>query len=112
DDGKTAEELTGRLNANGEYEYVIRRVTQNIVLKFGPEFATDNALIDDNRVVWSHNNTIYFRVAKEDIASIYSIAGQLVKRIELPEGDYSVPMERGVYVVTLKDGSVHKVILK
>ena len=110
-DGKE-EELVCKLNANGEYEYVIRKVTQNIVLTIGPDFASvDNAIID-GRAVWSHNNTIYIRVEKEDIASIYSIAGQLVKRIELPEGDTPVPMERGVYIVTLIDGSVHKVILK
>lgn len=107
------EELFGTLNANGEYEYVIRKVQQNIVLKFGPGFASvDNTSIIDGKAVWSYGNTIYIRVEKEDIASIYSIAGQLVKRIELPEGDTSVPMERGVYIVTLKDGSVHKVILK
>lgn len=106
------EELIGTKNANGEYEYVIRKVQQNIVLKFGPDYATDNIEIVDGKAVWSHGNTIYIRVEKEDIASIYSIAGQLVKRIELSEGSISIPMTRGVYVITLKDGSVHKVILK
>ncbi|MFC2376140.1 MAG: hypothetical protein ACFNPV_10855 [Corynebacterium matruchotii] len=35
-----------------------------------------------------------------------------MKRVDLPEGDTSIPMSRGAYVVTLKDGSVHKVIVK
>ena len=109
-DGKQ-EELAGKLNANGEYEYTIRQVTQNIVLTIGPDFATSNGLVDGT-AVWSHDNTIYIKVEKEDIASIYSVAGQLVKRIDLPQGSTPVSMERGVYIVTLKDGSIHKVILK
>ncbi|MDR2919152.1 MAG: T9SS type A sorting domain-containing protein [Tannerella sp.] len=106
------EELTGTKNANGEYEYVIYHIFENIELTFGPDFATDNIEIVDGTAVWSHGNTIYIKVEKEDIASIYSIAGQLVKRIELSEGSTSIPMERGVYIVTLKDGSIHKVIIK
>ena len=34
------------------------------------------------------------------------------QRVDLPEGDTSIPMSRGAYVITLKDGSVHKVIVK
>ena len=37
---------------------------------------------------------------------------QLVRKVDLPEGDTSIPMSRGAYVITLKDGSVHKVIVK
>lgn len=106
------EELLGTLNANGEYEYVIQKVSQNIVLTFGPGFVVNNASVIGGTSVWSHNNTIYIRVAEGDVASIYSIAGQMVKRIELSEGDTPVAVERGVYLVTLKDGSVHKVIVK
>ena len=104
------EVLEGKKNSNGEYEYVIRQVTQNIVLKFGPDYVANMSV--NGTAVWSHGETIYIRVEREDIASIYSVAGQLVKRVELPEGDTPIPMQRGVYVVTLKDGSVHKVIVK
>lgn len=105
------EELVGTLNAAGEYEYVIRRVTQNIVLTFSAG-SVDNASVMGGTAVWSHDNTIYIRVAQADAASIYSIAGRLVKRIELPAGDTPVPVERGVYIVTLKDGLRYKVVVK
>ncbi|MGP1421917.1 MAG: hypothetical protein ACTTKI_10105, partial [Tannerella sp.] len=104
------EVLEGKKNANGEYEYVITDVTQHIVLTFGPDYVANMSI--DGTAVWSHGETIYIRVEREDIASIYSVAGQLVKRIELPEGDTPIPMQRGAYVVTLKDGTVHKVIVK
>ena len=109
-DGKTEEILEGKKNANGEYEYVIPQVTQHIVLKFGPDHVANMSI--EGTAIWSHGETIYIRVERKDIASIYSVAGQLVRRIELSEGDTSVPMQRGVYVVTLKDGTVHKVIVK
>jgi len=109
------EEIFGTKNANGEYEYVIQQVRTNITLTIGPDCASENPNANDNvdgEIVWSHNNTIYIKVDREDIASIYSVAGQLIKRVDLPEGTYSTDLERGVYIVTLKDGSVHKVILK
>jgi hypothetical protein len=111
-DGVPEAELVGAQNENGEYEYVIRDVRENIFLSIGPGFASANGSIDEENTVWSHNNKLYIKVERADIASIYSIAGQLVKRIEVPEGNTSVPMARGVYVITLKDGAVHKVIVK
>jgi hypothetical protein len=30
----------------------------------------------------------------------------------VPEGNTAVPMRGGVYIVTLKDGSVHKIIIQ
>jgi hypothetical protein len=104
------EVLTGTLNANGEYEYIIHQVTKHIEVLFGPDFQANESV--DGVAVWSHNEKLYIKVPREDIASIYSITGQLVKRIEVPEGNTTVPMIRGVYVVTLKDRSVHKVIIK
>jgi hypothetical protein len=109
------DELVGRRNLNGEYEYVIRDVREDIQLSIGPGFASDLASSNgsvDGPAIWSHNNLLYIKVDREDIASIYSIAGQLVKRVEIPEGNTSIPMERGVYVITLKDGAIHKIIIK
>ncbi|MDR1332486.1 MAG: hypothetical protein LBK07_10345, partial [Tannerella sp.] len=105
------EEVVGHQNENGEYEYTIYQISKDIVLTFGPEFA-DADMPEDGAAVWSHNESVYIRVNRDDIASIYSIAGQLIRRIEVSEGDTSVPMVHGLYIVTLKDGSVHKVIVK
>ena len=105
------EVLNGVKNANGEYEYIVPSVQQEVTLTFGPDVVA-NELLTAGTAVWSHGEKIYIRVERADIASIYSVAGQLVKRVDLPEGDTSIPMSRGAYVITLKDGSVHKVIVK
>ena len=104
------EMLTGTKNANGEYEYVVPNVQQDITLSIGPDYVSNQLLA--GTAVWSHGEMIYIRVDCADIASIYSVAGQLVRKVDLPEGDTSIPMSRGAYVITLKDGSVHKVIVK
>ena len=105
------EVLNGVKNANGEYEYVILNIQQEVTLTFGPDVVS-NELLTAGPAVWSHGEMIYIRVDRADIASIYSVAGQLVRKVDLPEGDTSIPMSRGAYVITLKDGSVHKVIVK
>lgn len=102
--------LTGTKNANGEYEYIVPNVQQDITLSIGPDYVSNQLLA--GTAVWSHGEMIYIRVDRADIASIYSVAGQLVRKVDLPEGDTSIPMSRGAYVITLKDGSVHKVIVK
>ena len=104
------EMLTGTKNANGEYEYIVPNVQQEITLSIGPDYVSNQLLA--GTAVWSHGEMIYIRVDRADIASIYSVAGQLVRKVDLPEGDTSIPMSRGAYVITLKDGSVHKVIVK
>jgi len=111
--GTDTEILVGVLNANGEYEYTIPIIkTQPVYIYIGPErIATSNEAVERNGV-WSFGNTLYINVNKEDIASIYSVTGTLVQRIEVPAGGASVPMQRGAFIVTLKDGSVHKVIIR
>jgi len=105
------EVLTGVLNENGEYVYTIYDVrTQPIYVYIGPATVANEMI--GKASVWSSGNTLYIRVATEDIASIYSITGMLVNRIDVPEGGTTQPLAKGAYIVTLKDGSVHKVIVR
>lgn len=108
------EEIIGTKNVNGEYEYVIPQVRCNINLVIGPDPAssTANDNVEEGKVVWSHGNMVYMKVEKEDVASIYSVAGQLMKRVDLPEGTTSTDLNHGIYIVILKNGSVHKVIVR
>lgn len=108
--GGAQEELSGILNANGEYEYIVPSVREEVILTFGPDHVSNELIISS--AVWSHGEQIHFRIDRSNVASIYSVAGRLVKRIDLPAGETSIPMQRGAYIITLRDGSVHKVIVK
>jgi hypothetical protein len=108
-DGKE-EIIIGVKKANGEYEYIIPDIRSDIVLRFGPDYVSSDEVRGAR--VWSHSSTIYIETERQEIASIYLVTGQLVRRIEVSEGTASVPMQRGIYIVTLRDGSVHKLIVK
>jgi len=108
---RTFELLTGKLNSNGEYEYTLINVkTQPIRIYIGV-MPTGNELLEKT-AVWSSGNTLYIKVSHNDIASIYSITGNLVNRIDVPDGGITQTLSRGAYIVTLKDGSVHKIIIR
>ncbi|MDR0393604.1 MAG: hypothetical protein LBH77_00440 [Tannerella sp.] len=42
---------------------------------------------------------------------MYNMTGALHKKMELPAGLQTFLLERGVYIVTLKDGSVYKIVI-
>jgi hypothetical protein len=110
-----SEILISTVRATGEHEYTLPYVkTQPVYIYIGPNLRGDGVLNEsvDKAAVWSSGNMLYIRVSREDIASVYSVAGTLVTRIDVPEGGITLPLARGAYIVTLKDGSVHKVIIR
>jgi hypothetical protein len=40
------------------------------------------------------------------------MTGILQRKVEIPEGQEKITLERGIYVVTLSDGSVHKIVIR
>lgn len=107
-DGRVIGEVTGTPNADGEYEYVIRRVMQDITLEFTS--ADANTLVDQPSV-WAYGGTLRIRSPKETTVRIYSAAGLLVKQVAV-HGDTTVPLAAGLYMVVLSDGTTHKVIVQ
>jgi hypothetical protein len=112
-------EIYGTKNQNGEYEYLLRNIMQDVIITIGPGFASTpsnnpgTGIADINSPnVWAHKNTLYIKANKDDIASVYTVTGQLVKKIELEKGNTATTLVRGVYIVTLKNGTVHKIIIQ
>ena len=107
-DGRVIGEVTGTPNTDGEYEYVIRRVMQDITLEFTS--ADANTLVDQPSV-WAYGGTLRIRSPKETTVRIYSASGLLVKQVAV-HGDTAVPLVAGLYMVVLSDGTTHKVIVQ
>lgn len=108
------EEIFGTMNANGQYEYVIRQVRSNILLAIGPDAAsgngTSNEVIDDASI-WSYRNELFVTLNNEDIINIYSITGLLIRKIESGPGTVTIPLTQGVYIVTLTNTNLIKKVL-
>jgi hypothetical protein len=112
-EGVPEPELKGTPNDQGGYEYILRYVREDVLLQIGPDAAATSVdLPAAGTAVWSHRTTLYIRTEQENQARIYSIAGQLVRQLELPEGIASVPLPPGVYIVVLEDGRRHKVVIR
>ena len=70
----------------------------------------DDALTEDF-VVWSANGSIYIRAAKAVDVNIYTITGQLSKRMKITAGENVIPVTRGLYIVRIEN-IARKVIVK
>jgi hypothetical protein len=96
------------------YTYYFSQIVEPWTVFIGPNVSTNpngNGEIIGNRV-WSYRNTLYVNVLTEDVVSVFNVAGILYKKQDIPAGISTLTLERGVYVVTLKDGAVHKVVIR
>jgi len=95
--------------------YTIPRVLEPYVVYIGPELTNypyvGNVPLDGKKI-WTYKNTLYINVDIEDIVSIYNLTGILYKKLEIQAGLNKFTLDAGIYVVTLKDGTRHKIIIK
>ncbi|MDR2913815.1 MAG: T9SS type A sorting domain-containing protein, partial [Tannerella sp.] len=113
---KSSVKLVASYVSDGVYEYTLHQVVQPWNIYFGSNPDTEAGGVGNDGIhtqrVWSHMNILYVNVEKEDVVSIYNMTGVLYKKLEIPAGLKTLTLERGIYVVTLKDGSVHKIVIK
>jgi hypothetical protein len=100
---------------DGSVTYIIRKVVQPWTISFGPNPSSapwvGNENIE-NQKVWSYRNTLYVNSPVEEVVSIYNITGVLNRKVEIPPGTSKLVIEKGMYIVTLKDGSVYKIVIQ
>ncbi|MDR1722753.1 MAG: hypothetical protein LBR84_02285, partial [Tannerella sp.] len=98
--------------APSTYQYTIFQIIEPWTVFIGPELSTTaNESLNGSRV-WAYRNTLYINVPAEDVVSVYNVAGMLNKKLDIKPGINKMTLERGVYVVTLKDGTIHKIVIK
>jgi hypothetical protein len=106
---------TAKVLGDKTFEYTIRQVVEHWTVSIGPDASTvedvSNEFTNNSRV-WTYRNTLYINAEREDIVSIYNMTGVLNRKMDVPEGVTKFTLERGIYVVTLKDGSIHRVVVK
>lgn len=105
----TAEDLGGNT-----YRYTLRQIVEPWHVFIGPELATGIVSNEDFRKnnVWTYKNTLYVKTEAPDVVSIYTLTGVLYRKYNVSEGLSTYTLEKGIYVVMLKDGTVYKVIIR
>ena len=69
---------------------------------------TGNAAVATD-AVWASGGLLFANAANPGVLSVYSITGQLIKTVSI-SGNYTLPLDRGIYVVQL-NGKSYKVVL-
>ena len=98
---------------DGIFAYKIPAVVEPWHVTFGDvdrSFEVGNSVLNDQRV-WAYRSTLYINVNEADVVSIYNATGVLYQKLEIPAGLKKLTLDKGVYMVMLKDGSVHKIII-
>ncbi|MDR0348565.1 MAG: T9SS type A sorting domain-containing protein [Tannerella sp.] len=73
-------------------------------------FQQDDPLIEDY-TIWAANSSVYIRANKDVEVNIYTITGQLSKRMKVTAGETSISMARGLYIVRVEN-ITRKVIVR
>lgn len=96
-------------NRDGSFTVTILNIKEPVVISV--DFATGIDSVDKD-AVWSYAGQLNIHPEISGEALIYSVSGLLVKTVFVEAGEtVSVPLNRGLYMVTL-NGKVYKVILK
>jgi hypothetical protein len=89
---------------------LVTNITTDIRIALG--FTTGIESPINSSSIWSSGTAITILSPVRGTARIYSLRGALVKELSYLEGSTSVSLPVGIYLVTLGDGSTHKVFIK
>ena len=99
-----------KINADGSVTVTILQVREAlfVTVSIGP---VANETIETAKV-WSFGQTLYVESSQLASLRIYTMAGELFKRIAIPEGLTTIQLPRGIYTVLLDGKGVYKVIIQ
>lgn len=67
--------------------------------------------LTEEYAVWSADGSIYIRANKAVDVNIYTITGQLSKRMKITAGETAIPVTKGLYIVRIEN-IARKVIVR
>ncbi|MDR2119466.1 MAG: DUF6273 domain-containing protein [Tannerella sp.] len=107
------EHLKGTPNADGGYDYLLENVSGNVpVVVYITPAPMEGSEVIGKQSVWTHGGRIYVDVRRAETVSVYALDGRLVKQLQVPEGLTAIPVSGGIYVVLLRGGTRHKVMVR
>jgi len=115
-DSKTRDEQQGGIrithNEDGTVTLVFPKVVEPLTIQLTGVSPVSNVSIDRGYALRTEEGALHIRTAKATDAQIYSVTGQLVHRTQIARGETSIPLAKGVYIVTL-DGQIRqKVVIR
>jgi len=99
-------------NEDGSVTVTLRRITEHLTLEVSGVGPVSNEMIDNVYALWSGVGRLHVRTSKAGQLKVYSLTGGLIRQQQVTQGDNSLTLEPGVYVVTLNDGYEQKVVIR
>jgi hypothetical protein len=108
-------DATSVREADGSVTYIIRRVVEPWTISFGPQPSSASWVDNENiagQNIWTHRNTLYISTPTDNTVSIYNITGVLNRKVEIPAGLSQMILDKGIYIIKLKDGKAYKIVVQ
>ena len=88
-------------NADGTVTLVFPKVTEPLNIQLTGVSPVANVSIDHGYALRTEDGALHIRTAQATDVQVYSLTGQPVHRARIAEGEISIPLAQGVYIVTL-----------
>ena len=62
--------------------------------------------------IFANGNMLYLRSNCPLTAIIYTVTGAVANQLTIDEGEYTLPLSKGIYIVKLSNGLTHKVVIQ
>ena len=99
-------------NEDGSVTVTLRRITEHLTLEISGVGPVSTEMIDNVYALWGNAGRLHVKTSKAGLLKVYGMTGGLIKQLRVTEGDNTLPLEAGVYIVTLNDGHEQKVVIK
>lgn len=123
---KSGTSVTPTKNENGLFgfdkSYVGNTLTCKIENSRFPELTMEynvtlstpvaNDLLESAVSIYTNGGSLYLKTDKAMTAKIYSITGALIQEVALQNGEKQLSLSRGLYIVSLSNGMIRKVIIR
>ena len=98
-------------NEDGTVTLVFPKVTEPLNIQLSGVSPVSNISIDHGYAIRAEEGVLHIRTAKATDVQIYSLTGQLVHRARIAEGQTSIPLIQGVYIVSIDGLARQKVVI-
>ena len=93
--------------------YVINSTFPEMALTYEVEFFSIQSVdILQNIEVYTVGNQLVLKTDHPLIVAIYTVTGALAQQQSIVEGEYSIPLSKGMYIVKLSNGLIRKVVIR
>lgn len=103
--------IYNRISADSA-EVKIIQVTDVLAITIEGISPTDNEILNSQYKAWAHKGQLFIHIPEKTGIKIYTLTGLLYKQMNLSEGNTSIKMEKGAFIIVFENGIRQKIFIK